>query len=145
MSDAHFKKLESMYLSARVNTEIYNTTKIKIEAGKATIKLTVDKKYFHALNALHGSVYFKLLDDASFFAVNSVVPDVFVLTASYHIHFLRPVTQGELRAVGKMTGTSGKFLSASADLYDDKGKKVAFGAGKFVKSKMLLTEEMGYK
>jgi acyl-coenzyme A thioesterase PaaI-like protein len=37
--------------------------------------------HHHSIHAVHGSVYFKALDDAAFFAVNSLVEDVFVLTA----------------------------------------------------------------
>ena len=49
------------------------------------IDLTISDKYFHALNAIHGTVYFKLLYDAAFFAANSVVKDVFVLTSSFNL------------------------------------------------------------
>jgi acyl-coenzyme A thioesterase PaaI-like protein len=46
-------------------------------------------------------LYFKLLDDAAFFAVNSVVRDVFVLTVSFNIYLTRPVSAGELKASGR--------------------------------------------
>ena len=35
--------------------------------------MPIKKDYFHALEAIHGSVYFKILDDAAFFAAQSVV------------------------------------------------------------------------
>jgi acyl-coenzyme A thioesterase PaaI-like protein len=41
-----------------------------------------------------GSVYFKMLDDAAFFAVNSIVEDVFVYTVSLNVQLLRPVASG---------------------------------------------------
>ena len=69
----HYRKLERMYLSANMNTHIYQTTEITIEDETAIISMTIDPKYFHALGAIHGSVYFKLLDDAAFFAVNSII------------------------------------------------------------------------
>ncbi len=46
------------------------------------------------------SVYFKALDDAAFFAANSVVEDVFVLTTNFNIQLLRTVTEGTLIATG---------------------------------------------
>ncbi|MEM1407225.1 MAG: thioesterase, partial [Bacteroidota bacterium] len=83
MNIDHFGKLRNMYLKANINTQIFDTTECQIEYKKATISLTISDKYFHALGAIHGSVYFKLLDDAAFFAVNSIVEDVFVLTTSF--------------------------------------------------------------
>ena len=67
MDDKHFQKLEKMYLNANINTMIFDTTTCKILDGHAEIGVTISEKYFHGLEAIHGSVYFKLLDDAAFF------------------------------------------------------------------------------
>ena len=82
MENTHYQKLVNMYLTANVNTQIYDTTTCEISKGQSEITLLVSDKYFHALGAIHGSVYFKLLDDSAFFAVNSMVNDVFVLTSN---------------------------------------------------------------
>ncbi len=63
---SHYKKLKNMYLNANINTDIYSTTTVKIEEGYSEVGLIISKKYFHALGAIHGSIYFKLLDDAAF-------------------------------------------------------------------------------
>lgn len=144
-SKSHFEKLEQMYLQANVNTMIYDTTTCKITDGSAEIGLDVSEKYFHALGALHGSVYFKLLDDAAFFAVNSVVTDAFVLTTSFNINLTRPVTKGQLKAIGKLKFKSRDLFVAEATLYNEDGKEIAFGTGNFAKSKILLSEDIGYK
>jgi acyl-coenzyme A thioesterase PaaI-like protein len=90
--DAHFRKLERMYLSAPVNNVLYEGITINISAENAELTLKVEPKFFHAANAIHGSVYFKMLDDAAFFAVNSIVQDVFVYTVSFNTQLLRPVS-----------------------------------------------------
>lgn len=144
-SKSHFEKLEQMYLQANVNTMIYDTTTCKITEGQAEIGLDVSEKYFHALGAIHGSVYFKLLDDAAFFAVNSVVTDVFVLTTSFNINLTRPVTKGKINAVGQLKFRSRDLFVAQATLYNEEGKEIAFGTGNFSKSKIQLTEDIGYK
>lgn len=145
MSKDHYAKLERMYLKANINTDIYDTTTVKIDEGMAAIGLTISEKYFHALGAIHGSVYFKLLDDAAFFAVNSIVKDAFVLTTSFNINLVRPVNQGELSAVGKVKFKSRNLFVAESILYDQNGKEIAFGTGNFAKSKVNLSEEIGYK
>jgi len=141
----HYRKLERMYLNANLNQEIYKTTTVKIEEEKAQIQLTVEPKYFHALGALHGSVYFKLLDDAAFFAVNSIIKDVFVLTTNFNINLIRPVNEGVITAIGKVKFKSKNLFIAESSLLNEYGKEIAFGSGHFAKSKIELTEEIGYK
>jgi len=68
MGAEHFRKLERMYLGANFNKALYGTSTITISEGRCSVGLEVSDQYFHALGAMHGSVYFKLLDDAAFFA-----------------------------------------------------------------------------
>ncbi|MCH8331713.1 MAG: PaaI family thioesterase [Bacteroidetes bacterium] len=145
MDSGHYRKLERMYLEANINTMIFDTTTVKISEKKAEIGLKISKKYFHALGAIHGSVYFKLLDDAAFFAVNSIVKDVFVLTTSFNLNFIRPVNKGLIKSVGKVKYHSENLFVAESTLYNQEGKEIAFGTGNFVKSKIKLNEEIGYK
>ena len=51
--------------------------------------------------------YRKLLDDATFFAASSLVDDVFVLTASFNIYFLRPISAGTMTARGTIVSRFG--------------------------------------
>lgn len=145
MSKEHYKKLENMYLNAPFNTKLYETTECSFSFEQAKISLTISDKYFHALGAMHGSVYFKLLDDAAFFAVNSIVLDAFVLTTSFHINLVRPVSHGKITAIGKVKFKSRNLYIAESVLYNEEGKEIAFGTGHFAKSKIALSEEIGYK
>ncbi|EZH75143.1 thioesterase [Aquimarina atlantica] len=145
MNPDHYSKLERMYLQANINTALYDTTTVKISEGLAQIELKISEKYFHALGAIHGSVYFKLLDDAAFFAVNSIIKDVFVLTTSFNINLIRPVDKGIITAIGKIKFKSKNLFVAESTLYNENGKEVAFGTGNFAKSKIELSEKIGYK
>ena len=131
-----------MYLSAKVNQSAeYN---IQIVDKKAEITVTVNPEMFHAAGAVHGSFLFKMLDDAAFFAASSTVFDVFLLTTSFNINMLRPLNKGVLRAVGKLVFASKHLLVCEAAIYDESDKVVAFGTGNFAKSKMVLSEQIGY-
>ena len=143
MNTAHFKKLEKMYLQANVNTMLFDTTTCSITKEGCEIGLEISEKYFHALGAIHGAVYFKLLDDASFFAVNAIVEDVFVLTTSFNINLIRPVHKGKIKALGKLKYTSANLFVAEATLYNEAGKEIAFGTGNFTKSKIPLSKDIG--
>ena len=139
----HFRKLERMYLGAPVN-EYYKPT-VYISRGEAQVSIVVRPEFFHAANAVHGVVYFKLLDDSSFFAANSLVEDVFVLTVSYNLYFTRPVTKGVMTATGKVVQVSKRLLIAESVIHDSDGKEVGRGSGTFMRGAISLTEEIGYK
>ena len=105
--------------------------------------MSVRNDFFHAANAIHGSIYFKALDDAAYFAVNSAVQDYFVLTVSFNIYIYKPVSSGILRAEGRLvSGTSRHYVGESFLTVD--GQEVARGSGTFLKSKMKLSETPGY-
>lgn len=142
--ETHYKKLERMYLSAPINKEIYKGITIDISKEKAELTLPVGPVFFHAANAMHGSVYFKMLDDAAFFAVNSVVEDVFVYTVSFNTQLLRPVSGGIIRSVGELKFRSSNLFIADSTLFDQNNKVVGRGSGNFMKSKINLTEDIGY-
>lgn len=139
----HYHKLEQMYLSAPINK--FYLPSISINEGKSVIEIKIKEDFFHAANAVHGSVYFKMLDDAAFFATNSVVEDVFVLTASFDTKLLRPIKEGKLIARGELLKNLGNKLEARAKLYDDKGNLIASGTGWFIKSKINLTDISSFK
>lgn len=145
MNTEHYRKLERMYLSANLNTHYYDTTTVSIAEGMSEVGLTIHEKYFHALGAIHGSVYFKLLDDSAFFAVNSLVEDVFVLTTSFNIHMIRPVSSGKILATGKVRFASRNLWVAESTLVHESGKEIGFGTGNFARSRAALTEEIGYR
>lgn len=141
----HFRKLERMYLSAPINTQVYEGIGIAISKEHAEITLRIGPKYHHAANAMHGSVYFKMLDDAAFFAVNSVVEDVFVYTVSLNVQLLRPVASGLVRAVGGLKFRSTNLFIADSELFDERNKLVGRASGNFMRSRIALTEQIGYR
>jgi uncharacterized protein (TIGR00369 family) len=143
MNNNHYLKLEQMYISAPINK--FYLPQISITEGKCEIEIEVKEDYFHAANAVHGSVYFKMLDDAAFFSANSVVKDVFVLTASFDTKFLRPINKGKLIAKGELLKNLGNKLEARAKLYDLDGNLIATGTGWFVKSKIDLADISSFK
>lgn len=134
-----------MYLSGPINRATYPSVQIEVSEGQAIMSLEVQPEYFHAGQSLHGSVYFKMLDDAAYFAVNSVVTDAFVYTVAFNIQILRPVKSGTIRAVGQLKFSSKNLWVADAVLYDAKGREVARGSGNFMKSALPLAPEIGYR
>ena len=82
--DPHFQALENMYLSAPINA--FYDPRIEVSDAEAIVEIEVSEKLFHSAEAVHGSVYFKMLDDAAFFAASALEREVFVLTTSFLFH-----------------------------------------------------------
>ena len=141
--DEHHRRLERMYLSAPANE--YFKPEIRIDDGRAEVRLVVRPDFFHAASAVHGSVYFKLLDDATFFAASSLVDDVFVLTASFNIYFLRPVSSGTMTARGTVVSRTNRLIIGEGVLVDSDDREIARGSGTFMPSKVALGEQLGYR
>ena len=139
----HYRKLERLYLAAPTNA--YYQPAISIGAGVAEIRIDVRPDFFHAAAAVHGSVYFKLLDDAGFFAANSLVPDVMVLTANFTVYLLRPVSSGTLTARGRVLSSGGRQFLAEAQLWSSESQLIAHGTGTYVRSKISLGPDLGYQ
>jgi len=139
----HHRRLERMYLSAPANE--YFRPEIRIDEGTAEVRLEVRPDFFHAASAVHGSVYFKLLDDATFFAASSLVDDFFVLTTSFNIYFLRPISAGVMRARGVVVSRSKRVLIGEGVIVDGNDQEIARGSGTFMPSKVPLDEKLGYR
>lgn len=138
----HHRRLERMYVAARCNR--YYAPRIVIGEGVCDVVIPVQEEFFHSAGAVHGSVYFKALDDAAFFAANSLVEGVLVLTATFHVSFLRPISRGELRAQGTVMHAADRLLFAESVVSDSEGRAIGRGTGTFARSRIALTPELGY-
>ncbi len=139
----HFTKLENMMHSAPFLE--FAGARVKISEGESVITMPVEKKFFHAAGAMHGALYFLALDNAAFFAANSLVNDVFVLTVTFNVYLIRPVSKGIVTATGKVVNITRSQFIAESIAYDSDNNEIARGSGIFIRSNMKLTEEMGYK
>ena len=142
-AEAHFRKLERMYAGAPVNRPF--APELSVSEGQATLVMDVRPDHYHAAGAAHGMICFKMLDDATFFAAQSLVRDVFILTADFQLHLLRPLTAGTVRAEGKVLHRSRRLIVAEGSLYDARGRLAARGTGTFMPGRTPLTPEMGYR
>jgi uncharacterized protein (TIGR00369 family) len=134
---AHFRGLEALYGAAPIN-ELF-TSRLHIpEPGRTRIEFEITPQLFHGAGAAHGTVYFKMLDDAAFYAANSLVEDMFVLTTAFNIFLTRPVHEGRLVAEGRWVSGRRRVLIAESWLTDDDGEEVGRGTGTFMRSRIEL-------
>lgn len=140
---AHFRALERLYASAPINTMFSSTLQIP-EAGHSVILFDVDEAVYHAAGAVHGTVYFKMLDDAAFYAANSLVSDRFLLTTGFNLLFTKPLRRGRVRAEGRWISGRRRVYVAEAALFDGDGDEVGRGTGTFMRSQYDLSSLPGY-
>jgi len=141
-SEQHYRCLESMYQAAPIN-KLY-PPKMTVTEGEAVIEIALSPDYFHSAGAVHGSVYFKVLDDSAFFAANSLENDVFVLTSSFTTYITRPVSSGKMRSVGRVVNKNRSQWVVESVVFDSEDREIARGNGIFVRSKVLLKDAAGY-
>ena len=141
---AHYRALESLYAAAPIN-RLFDSRLEITGAGGARIHFTLDERYYHAAGAVHGTAYFKMLDDAAFYAANSLVTDRFLLTTAFNLLFTKPIKHGPVIAEGRWISGQRRVFVAEARLIDADGEEAARGTGTFMRSRIPLAGLPGYR
>lgn len=141
---AHFRALESLYAAAPINRLFESTLEIP-ESGIARIRFTIDRRFYHAGGAAHGTSYFKMLDDAAFYACNSLLTDRFLLTTAFNLLLTRPLKEGPVVAEGRWVSGQRRVFIGEARLIDADGEEAARGTGTFMRSQIPLAGLPGYR
>ncbi len=141
---AHFHALEALYASAPIN-DLFRSRLEIVGEGESRITFEVNKGLHHAAAAAHGTVYFKMLDDAAFYAANSLVSDRFLLTTGFNLHFTKPIKSGQVVAHGRWVSGKRRVFVAEASLVDEEGDEIGRGTGTFMRSHIPLSGLPGYQ
>lgn len=142
--DSHLRALEALYASAPIN-RLFDSHIHLPEAGRSVIRFSVGEEHFHAAAAAHGTLYFKVLDDAAFYAANGLVSDRFLLTTAFNLHFTKPMRAGEATAEGRWISGKRRVFVAEARIIDASGEECARGTGTFLRSHIALSGLKGYR
>ena len=143
-ADLHYRALERLYASAPIN-QLFKSRLDILGEGRSRITFNVDESSFHAAGAAHGTIYFKMLDDAAFYAANTRTTDRFLLTTSFNLHFTKPVRSGEVVAEGVWISGKRRVFVAEARLVDAEGDEIGRGTGTFMRSRIPLANLPGYQ
>ncbi len=141
---AHYRALESLYAHAPIN-QLFDSRLEIVGAGVSRIRFTIDERHYHAGGAAHGTGYFKMLDDAAFYAANSLVTDRFLLTTQFNLLLTRPLRAGPVVAEGRWISGRRRVFVADARLIDADGEEAARGTGTFMRSRIPLADLPGYR
>lgn len=140
----HHRALERLYASAPINSTFASRLEIPGE-GISRIHFDVTEAVYHAAGAAHGTIYFKMLDDAAFYAANTFSTDFFLLTTSFNMNFTKPVRTGRVVAEGRWVSGRRRVFVAESRLVDEEGDEVGRGTGTFMRSRIALSGLPGYR
>jgi uncharacterized protein (TIGR00369 family) len=139
----HYRALEQLYASAPINRKFASHLHIPGE-GQSRLLFDITEADYHAAGAAHGTIYFKMLDDAAFYAANTLVTDRFLLTTGFNLHFTKPVRAGKVVAEGRWVSGRRRVFVAEARLVDEEGDEIGRGTGTFMRSRIALSGLPGY-
>jgi uncharacterized protein (TIGR00369 family) len=142
-AELHYRALERLYRAAPVNALFPSRLEI-VGEGRSRLTFTVAPAVYHAAGAAHGTIYFKMLDDAAFYAANTLVTDRFLLTTSFNLHFTKPVRAGDVVAEGRWISGRKRVLVGESRLIDAEGDEIGRGTGTFMRSRIALSSLPGY-
>ena len=136
MDNNHLKNLIKIYSIAPINK--FYKPKMSLSLGSSTIEIKIKRKFFNTGQSVHGSVYFKMLDDAAYFASQTCEKEFFLYTVNFEVNFIKTVSKEVIVSKGKLLKKSSNKLISKATLYGCNGEEIGYGKGIFVKSNILL-------
>lgn len=66
-------------------------------------------------------------------------------TARFDVDLFRPISGGEMVAVGRVAHATRRLIVADAALEDERGRSIGRGSGTFMRSDVRLAPELGYR
>ena len=102
--------------------------------GEATVNLKMRSELRQPHGLLHGGATASVIDTAMAFAVvTKLATDEKATTVDLNVHYLRPVSEGEISCTAKIVKTGKTLLTVSAEVFDDEKKLVATALSTYMK------------
>jgi uncharacterized protein (TIGR00369 family) len=108
----------------------------EIRSGEALIHLKVRDEFKQNQGVVHGGVIASLIDTASAFAVTTELePGERVTTTDLTIHYLRPVTEGDLQAKARIVRGGRRLFVISVEVSDSRQALIATAVTGYIRLK----------
>jgi uncharacterized protein (TIGR00369 family) len=97
-----------------------------VEPGRVVVELDVHAGHRHEGGVVQGGVITQIADAAMGMSLMTLQEDGLAnITIELKINFIRPVTEGRLRAIGRVVEMRSTLLFSEADVRDDRERLVA--------------------
>ena len=105
-----------------------------ISSGTATLGLDVRKQLTQNHGIVHGGAIASLIDTATAFAIISLLaPREKVTTVDLSISYLRPLSEGRVKAIAKVLRAGRRLFVVSAEVFDKDGKLATTALSTYMK------------
>ena len=99
---------------------------VEVGPGSVVVELQASERHHHPGGVVQGGIITAIADAAMGISLMTAQPAGEAnTTIELKINFIRPVTHGRLRAVGKVVEIRKSLLFSEADVFDGEGKLVA--------------------
>ena len=96
------------------------------EPGRVVLELETGPQHRHGGGVVQGGVITQIADAAMGMSLGTLQEDgLWNTTIELKINFLRPVTEGRLRAIGRVVEMKQTLFFSEADVVDDRGRLIA--------------------
>ena len=96
------------------------------EPGRVLLELETGPQHRHGGGVVQGGVITQIADAAMGMSLGTLQEDgLWNTTIELKINFLRPVTEGRLRAIGRVVEMKQTLFFSEADVVDDRGRLIA--------------------
>ncbi len=107
---------------------------VDIAYGEAILKLKMRDELRQPQGVLHGGATASLIDTATAFAVITCLGDgEKATTIDLTVHYLRPVSEGEIVCTAKVARAGRRILTVSAECVNSEGKLTATALSTYTK------------
>ena len=105
-----------------------------ISSGTATLGLNIRKQLTQNHGIVHGGAIASLIDTATAFAIISLLaPREKVTTVDLSISYLRPLSEGRVKAIAKVLRAGRRLFVVSAEVFDKDGKLASTALSTYMK------------
>lgn len=133
LTDAQLRRIQKA-LSTVPFAQLLGIELHDIGPGTATLSLLVRKELKQNHGVVHGGAIASLIDTATAFAILSLLtPKETVTTVDLTISYLRPLTDGRIKAVAKVLRAGRRLFVVSADIFDKDGKLATTALSTYIK------------
>ena len=133
MSVERVQELERVFNEVAPIARYFGMTLSYTKERNAVVTLPYNPNLDHPMGGIHGGVYATLLDIAGWFTAAAAHDGAcWIATAEMSIHFLLPVKQTSLHAVGRLLKPGKRQDIVEMDLYDGHDQLVGHAIGTFI-------------
>ena len=105
-----------------------------VSSGTATLGLDVREQLTQNHGIVHGGAIASLIDTATAFAIISLLaPREKVTTVDLSISYLRPLSEGRVKAIAKVLRAGRRLFVVSAEVFDKDGKLATTALSTYMK------------